>query len=290
VDYKRTPEWWQKQIDKSSEDLTREFGGTAPHWRRARRNYDSGDKPTIVRKGIAVFDLHHPIHDKKLWANILRFTEDFDPDIFVFGGDNMNLDVISHWIGNKRRKVEGQRLKKDYERFNNEVMDPLDDILRDDVERHFLLGNHEAWVEQYIDEHPEVEGFFEVRENVHLDGWSTYDYGQVAKLGKLWVTHGTYINIHNALKTAQVYGRNVMYGHGHTAQSHTVTTPLDVESHMAVQVPCVCNTNPEYRKNQPNGWLNGLAAFYIQADGTFNLYTIVASDGGFTAPTGVHYE
>ena len=223
MDYKRTPRWWDEHGHKSGEQLARENGGDSANWRRGKRTYGTNNEPKVtqIRKGVCVYDLHHPYHNKRLWTNILRFCEDFEPDAFVFGGDNLDLEVVSHWVGNRRRKVEGKRLKKDYLRFNNEVLSPLDDILSDDAERIFLLGNHEDWVEQYIDEHPEVEGFFEVRNNLDIGKWDVYEYGEVAKIGKLHFIHGTYITIHNAMKTAQVYGRNIVYGHGHCFDKDT---------------------------------------------------------------------
>lgn len=243
-----------------------------------------------MRVGIAVFDLHHPHHVKKLWKNILRFTEDIKPDIWVFGGDNEDLEVVSHWVGNKRRRVEGKRLKKDYDDFNRDILDPLEAILPAEAERVFMLGNHEDWVEQYIDEHPEMEGFAEIRNNLHVDNWQVFDYGNVYTNGKLNFMHGTYINIHNAYKTVQVYGKNIVYGHGHTFQAHTMTTPIGVESHMAMQVPCACDMNPHYALNRPNAWLNGFAVFYLQPDGSFNLFPVIATDSAFIAPNGKLYK
>ncbi|MBW2595145.1 MAG: hypothetical protein JRC93_04085 [Deltaproteobacteria bacterium] len=293
---------WKKYAPLSGEELGRRLGIDGANARRMIRKakkdpeligldwFGGRPEPITLRKGIAVFDLHHPHHHSKLWHNILAFTDAFEPDVFVFGGDNQDLEVISHWVGNKRRRVEGQRLKRDYTRFTKDVLAPIDDILGDDTERIYLLGNHEDWVEQYIDEHPEVEGFFEIRNNLPLDNWAVYDYGEVAKVGKLYFTHGTYINIHNAYKTAQVYARNVAYGHGHTYQAHTLTAPLDVESHTATQLPCACKINPHYRRNHPNAWVNGFGVFYVQPNGNFSLYPVIAVDGSFTAPDGTFYE
>jgi hypothetical protein len=82
----------------------------------------------------------------------------------------------------------------------------------------------------------------------------------------------------------------MVYGHGHTYQAHTNITPIDSEAHTAVQIPCACDLNPHYRINKPNAWLNGFAVFYVQPDGSFNLYPVISIGGEFTAPTGVRYE
>lgn len=293
--------FWEDNCEKHGDQLVREYGGYGGSWRRriakAKQDYPDlnwRNKPVSkvekVRKGICVFDLHHPVHDKKLWANILQFTQDFDPDLFVFGGDNQDLEVISHWVGNKRRRIEGKRLYRDYEKFNSQVLDPLDTILREDTEKVYLFGNHENWVEQYIDEHPEVEGFFEIENNLNLDNWSIVEYGNSYNAGKLHFIHGEYCNLHNAYRTVQVYGRNVIYGHGHTYQAHTITAPLDVQSHTAIQIPCACSLNPHYMKNKPNAWVNGFGVFYIHPNGNFNMFPIIATDGAFIAPNGTFYE
>lgn len=296
-------EWWNEHCHLSGEMLGKELGIDGGSARRlirdAKRGYPTLPwygvvlPPTLTGKtlfGIAVFDLHHPQHDKKLWANILKYVADTDPDIFVFGGDNMDMLTVSHWVGNKRLIVEGRRIKRDYADFNADILDPLDAVLREDVQRVFHLGNHEEWLNMYVEEHPEMQGMIELEDHLHLNGWKVYQYGEVSKYGHLYCTHGTYINIHNAYKTAQVYGRSMMYGHVHTLQCHTLTTPLDALPYAATSIPCGCDLNPSYRKNQPNAWTSGLAAFYVRPDGQYNLFPIVAIDGIFTAPDGTTYE
>jgi len=296
-------EYWASLASLSGEEVGRRLGIDGGSARRkirdAKREYPKLDwyggvlAPAITtaktRMGIGYWDMHHPKHDKKLWSNVLRYVADTDPDIFVFGGDNEDLEVVSHWVKDKRKIVEGKRLKRDYLDFNRDVLDPLDSILRENVERVFHLGNHEDWVSQYLDVHPEMEGMIEFEEYLHLDGWNVLPYGHTAKFGHLYSTHGTYINIHNAYKTAQVYGRSIMYGHGHTLQVHTLVTPLDSLPYAATQIPCACELNPSYRLNQPNAWVTGFAVFYVQPNGNFNLFPVVAIDGCFTAPDGTYY-
>jgi len=242
-------------------------------------------------RGIGVFDFHHPFHHERLWDNILRFTADFKPDVWVWGGDNEEMRAVSHWLhdGNKRRQLEGVRLVEDYEDFNTDALDPLNKILPRNCRRVMLKGNHEFWLDRYLDEHPEQVGTIEMERYLHLDGYELYDYGLSAAVGKLHFIHGEYINLHNAYKTVTVYGRNIVYGHGHTFQAHTQTTPLDMESHTAMQVPCACVTNPENCKNRPNAWLNGFLVFYVDESGNFNTYPVIAVDGKFTAPNGKRY-
>jgi predicted phosphodiesterase len=247
---------------------------------------------TAIKKGVGVWDLHYPHHDKKLWRNVMRFLKDFEPDVFVFGGDNMNMDAVDHWKQEKgaKRPLENKRLKGEYKGFVTEVHNPLVAVLKPECRKIWHKGNHEDWVERYIDAHPEVEGLLEIEENIPLSDWEVYDYGLTAKIGKLLTHHGEYCNKYSAAKTVEVYGRNILYGHGHTYQVYTKTTPISTESHTATEVPCACRLNPAYMQNRPNAWVNGFAVFYVLPNGNFNVYTVVAVNGRFVAPNGKVYE
>lgn len=288
-------EFWENNFQHNGEQLARMYGGWGSSWRkritRAKKNFPNVfPKETVeVKKGICIYDLHYPKHNKELWANILDHIDDLKPDVFVFGGDNLDMEVVSHWTKGKHRRIEGTRLKEDYDGFVRDILEPLEKVLPKDCRKIFLEGNHEVWVERYIDEHPEVEGFFEVRNNLPLQDWEWYDYGDHAIVGKLYFIHGVFVNQHNAMKTVQTFGRNIIYGHGHTLQAFVSTTPLDTQSHMAMQIPCSCEMNPHYRKNMPNGWLNGFGEFFVLPDGSFNMLPVIATDDKFVAPNGKLY-
>jgi hypothetical protein len=78
-----------------------------------------------------------------------------------------------------------------------------------------------------------------------------------------------------------VFNRSVIFGNGHTLQSYTHITPIDTEAHVAIEVPCACEMNPEYMRNRSSHWLNGFGVFYIQENGLFNFYPVVAIKGHF---------
>lgn len=236
-----------------------------------------------MQKGIAVYDLHWPSHNRTLWYNILDFIKEEQPDVFILGGDNLNFDAVDHWKMEKgqKRPLEGKRLLKEYNGFNQTILQELEEILPKHCRKIFLFGNHEDWVERYIDKHPEVEGMLEVRNNLPLKEWETYEYGEAAKTGKLLWIHGEVTSKHSASKTADIYGKNVAFGHGHTQQTFTNTTPYNQESHMACELPCACDLNPDYVKNKSKRWVNGFGVFYLADNGNFNLYPIIAPKGHF---------
>ena len=236
-----------------------------------------------IKTGICVYDLHHPFHQKTLWENILKITADLKPDYFIFGGDNLDMDSVNHWdIENgNRRGMEGKRLKKNYDDFNEQILDPLIKLLPDSTRKIFMLGNHCQWLEQYIDKIPELEGFAEIERNLNLKDWKIIPYRQTIKIGKIYFHHGEYTSKYHAAKMVDVYERNIVYGHLHTAQSFTKVTPVDGEAHCAISIPCACDMNPRYMKDKPSAWVNGFGIFYIHPDNNFNIYTVISTKGHF---------
>jgi hypothetical protein len=236
-----------------------------------------------TKTGICVFDLHSPHHHKVLWKNILKITKRLKPDYFVLGGDNMNMDAVDHWLQDKgdRRHLEGKRLKQEYTDFQTKILDRVEKRLPSHCRKIFMLGNHEEWLEKYIDRMPELEGFAEIPKNLKLDNWEIYEYGKTAKIGKLYFHHGQYTVKYAAAKTVDTFNRNIVFGHGHTYQVHTHISPIDDEAHIAVEMPCACEMNPDYMRNRPNTWVNGFGIFYMQDNGNFNLYPVVAIRGHF---------
>ncbi len=216
------------------------------------------------------------------------------PDVFIFGGDNMNFDAVDHWLHEKGmvRQLEGKRILAEYEGFKKEILNPLEEILPHTCRKIWLNGNHEDWVQLAIDKNPQGEGYWEIEHNLHLTekGWEVYEYGKYAKVGKIVFIHGQYTNQYHAKKTVDVFERNVVYGHTHTFQAYTKITPVDNEPHSAISIPVACELNPDYARNRPNAWVNGFLVFYIYSKGYFNLYPVISIDGEFVSPDGKFYR
>lgn len=236
--------------------------------------------------GIAVYDLHHPHHHKKLWWNIQRLSEDLKPERFILGGDNMNFDSFNHWKNDKKnlRHLEGRRIKKEYTDFKIDILDAIELVLPENCIKHYFYGNHEDWVEDEIDKNPLAEGYWEIEENLKLKerSWKVMPYKKVLQLGHLRFTHGTYFNQYHAAKHVTNYETSIVYGHTHGLQVFTKITPIKNLPHAAWNIPCCCSLNPEYRKDQPNAWVNGFAIFYIhRKTGNYQIFPIVSINGSF---------
>lgn len=234
--------------------------------------------------GVCVYDMHFPNHNKKLWENILRVVGDIKPDFFVFGGDNLDMDAVNHWEIDKgnRRGMEGKRLRKTYDDYNEQILDQL--VLPDTCRKIWMYGNHSEWLEQYIDQRPELEGFCEIERNLHLKDWEIYRYEKEpnqVKIGKLTFIHGIYTNQYHASKTVNIFECNVVNGHNHDFQVAVKITPSTNEAHVCYSMPCACDLKPDYMKGKPSGWVNGFGIFYVQLNGNFNMYPVISSKDHF---------
>lgn len=242
-----------------------------------------------IKTGIIVTDLHHPNHDKVLWGNILKVVGQLKPDFFIFGGDNMDMVSVSHWLHDKgdRRHLEGKRLRLEYDDFQSEILDKLK--LPDYCRKIFMLGNHEQWLEKYIDKIPELEGFAEIEKCLKLEDWEIIPYRQLAKVGKIYFHHGEYTTTHHAKKMVETFEHNIVYGHIHSYQVYTKITQINCEAHSAISMPCACDMNPDYNRDRPSAWVNGFGVFYIQPNGNFNIYPVISSKGHFVFVNGKFY-
>lgn len=207
------------------------------------------------------------------------------PKIIVIGGDFLEMGALSHWMLNKSKLMEGRRYSKDITLANYE----LDDLMNrcPDSEFHYLLGNHEDWLEQYLERHPEMEGEEDGIGGIHLArdlkikerGINLVALNDVLSIGKMHYIHGWYHNMYHAKKTLQRMGDNVMYGHMHTEQVETMRLRAKNVAYKAMAVGCLCDLNPYYKRNRPSDWIHGMGFVEYRENGTFSAYHINIIDG-----------
>ncbi len=254
-----------------------------------------------MKRLVALFDAHWPysinayyLHGKL--SPVFQFLADFQPHIVIDGGDQLDLDCISHWNRGKPRLIESKRLLTDYETYNALLTER--DRLLQCVEQHVMLeGNHERWVRDLIDEEPnELEGFIEIPQALHLKarGYTWVEQRQPVHFGKLYLMHGDYkdryVPIFHARAIAQLYHRNIVYGHFHSEQSYIDVTPLDAHPVKAQSVGTLGCTNPMWRKNEANAWSNSFYVAYLMDDGNYNGFVVNIVDGRFIFDGQVYSE
>lgn len=232
-----------------------------------------------IKKGIAAWDIHYPYHDDRCMKILLDFTNYYKPDVFILGGDQLDMDMISSFNKHKPLKVEGKRLKKHYNGFEKTVLKPINDCLSNNCKKYFIIGNHERRVQWYVEEYPQMEGYAEIENNLDLSGWEIVPFNQSVGIGDMRFIHGHYCNKYHTQKTLGVYDENIYYGHVHSAQSFSKTTPIKNEPKEARCIGCLCNKNPEYKVDMPNSWVNEFMFFEWLDDGRFFPHIARIIDG-----------
>lgn len=241
---------------------------------------------------IAVYDLHWPYVDWPTWNIVTQVAAEYRDVLggFIFGGDQLNLDYISHHNKGKRLNQENGRIKRDVLEFDRRILSPLESkCLPKGIEKIWLTGNHEHWVTQYIEENPEVEGCIEPETLLRLNerGWRVLACGERYKVGKLSFIHGETLTgkgnqacTYHAKKAVEMYCGSVVYGHTHAPQMYTKVLPYDEKEKWAGWCsPIAGRTNASYLRNAPTAWLNGFMLVEIHPNGCFNVWPVIVSKG-----------
>lgn len=249
-----------------------------------------------TKKFLAMFDTHYgrhrerpgsrplPIHNQAQIDAVLAFASDFKPDTFILGGDIVDCGPISHWNARKKLSMEGLRLKDDFEDCRRNLMHPLERLLPSKTKKVFIHGNHENWIDQFVEEHSGLAGMVSVESELGLDesAWTVVQQGDHFELGKMLIMHGDTLGAgeYVAKKAVIDYETSVRFGHVHTHQVYTKTSRADAsEIKTGIAVPCLCTRRPGYGKGAPNRWIQGFLWGYINDDGTFNDYvTVIVKD------------
>ena len=234
----------------------------------------------MIEKTIILPDVH--LTDEGYaspYALAKKLIKDVQPDEIIILGDFMDCTSLSHWIENKRKLLEGRRYKKEYQLANKE----LDFLQKNSKKVTYLEGNHEYWVAMYLEKSPHLDDILNLPQVLRLKErkieW--YPMNTLYKKGKIYFTHGCYINKYHAQKMMQIYGCCICYGHTHNAQTTMMNMKM-IEPIMSYGLGCLCNHSPHYMRNRPANWLCQVG--YMESDrktGNFNLTPINITDDQF---------
>ena len=242
-------------------------------------------------KAVALFDIHaktrptdlakcgwKPDVSDALWT-ALNFCDDFKPDITILGGDVVDLPEISRFTERKKITRERLRLNHTFE-LTNQILDRVDKLTQEEVV--YEKGNHEGWLDSWIDENPALEGLISLEQNLCLKerGYQVIPENKAYKLGHARFIHGWYFTLHHCKKTVNEMGDNVFYGHTHDVQVHTKAN-YEQKPIMGQSMGCLCDLDPTWRKGRPNRWVHGFGIFYFSSDGAFTPYNPIIINGKF---------
>lgn len=233
----------------------------------------------LVGRGITAFDIHYPIQDRASINVLVRAIKIIKPDSFIFGGDQLNLDCISHHNKGKVKLLENRRIGKDFKGFQKDIMDRIEKALPKNSKKYFMIGNHEYWIDRLIEDNPQLEGLMEVENNLNLSSYKIIPFNEILSIGEMTFIHGIYTNKYHAEHHLRIYQKMLFYGHLHTNQVYTSVAPTTNLPKQAVGVGCLCNRNADYMRNKPNDWLHQFLIWYMFDDGTFVYQTPIIING-----------
>lgn len=250
----------------------------------------------IIRKVLAISDLHVPYHDPRSLDAVLQYADDEAPwnDVIIMG-DLMDLDFISSFSQDKLRLLTGKTFKNHYKK-GNEVLDDIEVACRAD-RYHYLQGNHEQRVTRMLNYRPTLEGYVEPEIALDLEsrGFQWYpvvDTGHHLTIGEAHFIHGQYTYMHHAKKHVSMYGTNVFYGHTHDVQGYSWERLGDNSTIVAQSLGCLCDYNvvPQSTPGAPKRWQQAFGVFYFQANGYFTYYVPRIFHHKFVGLNGRLYE
>lgn len=183
----------------------------------------------IVKRAVVIPDQHFPLHDDKAVDVVLEAIKLVKPDIFINLGDVGEWETVSAWRykGKKLPPLEYQLplIDKEIQQVNAGI-DLFDDVL-DKVgckKRYICAGNHDEWLDAFVDKYPYMGDYtFKKACRWKERGYKYFRYNQPLKIGKLTFIHGAYATTYHAKKHLESYGENIIYGHTHDVQRHTLT-------------------------------------------------------------------
>jgi len=212
---------------------------------------------------------------------MLSVIKALKPNGIVNLGDTTDMESLSYFDMDKRRKMEGRRYQKDIQSLNH-LLDEQEKVISHKTEKIYFIGNHEQRVENYLDNHPESEGMMNFEADVFLGrrGYEIIGFNQPKKLGKALFMHGFDATMYHAAKMSRTFDRTIYYGHVHDVQTHSFKSPINArEIRVAESLGCLCDLNPSWLLGKPNRWVHAFGLFWLKDNGEFQMDRKIVING-----------
>lgn len=225
-----------------------------------------------MKRAIVIPDQHFPIHDQKAVEVTLKAIKIVKPDIFINLGDVGEWDSVSAW---KYKKIKQPPLEYQLPLIDEEIekvnkgIDCFDKVLKEIKckQKYICAGNHDMWLDYFVMKYPYMKDYT-FRKACKWDerGYKYIPYNKPLRIGKVNFIHGVYATIYHAKKHLEAYGSNIVYGHTHDIQRHTISK-LDSGTIGAWSMGCLKDMSAE--KNQ---WLRGALTNWNHSFGIVDFY------------------
>ena len=175
-------------------------------------------------------DKHFPLHDKKAISVVCKAIKSIKPDGYIDLGDSGEWASASHWQWKRKNKPPLEYYLPEIIQEIEEVnkgMDLIDEALdkANVKEKHFITGNHDQWLEYFVDEYPYLDQYG-LNKALKLEdrGYEVQPLGKLLEIGDMSYYHGhNYSGMNHASNHCRQYKQNIMYGHHHDVQQSSIT-------------------------------------------------------------------
>jgi len=223
--------------------------------------------------------------DARAESCILQAIEVVKPNIGIHIGDAGEWNSVSHWRWSRQRRPPLQyvldELQEEAE-YVNAGMDRIDTAFdhAGTTERELIMGNHELWVDNLIEENHHLRKDWAPENLLGLRkrGWKRHKYGKYVPFGKLSLYHGGhYTGVNHTRSHTQNLSASVMYGHTHDAQKAMIQKLGGW--HGAWSIGCACTMNKPFLRGRPTNWSHNFAVVHLEKNGLFHVEVPDIVDG-----------
>jgi predicted phosphodiesterase len=238
-------------------------------------------KKSHVERILLFSDTHFSSKDgvHPVWEMFKNFAEGFKPDRTIDLGDIASWGVISRFNKSKFRHLEGRRIREELD-FINERLDEVENFSPNHV---LLEGNHDVWLEEYIDQHPELEGMLEYEHTLMEGRKSTFIplQEQPYWVDQIAFLHGWFSGKNAPKRHLETIDSNLFHGHVHKP-SVEYKVSMSRGLIQAWSIPCLTTTRPEYNRAKPTDHVQGFMILYRDPENNqISPYPVLVQNGYF---------
>lgn len=219
-------------------------------------------------------DIHGQWVDKLAWQTVLRFLSAEKVDHIIQVGDWFDPTSVSHHEKGRLRFLKG----RDLEREAAVVIQQQRDLVHQvgtKVPIDWLMGNHELWLEQWLQSHPELGNLVSFdslfgQSPVTVSRFDSYPDKSVS-YGAFHVTHGCYTGASSLQKHLYAFGKPLFFGHTHAMGQFSHRWAATGKSTVSYNVGFLARYDLHYLKSPPSNWQQGVCV--VEVDEKSGLFT-----------------
>ena len=241
----------------------------------------------VTKRAIVTPDKHFPLHDEKAINVVCKAIELVKPNIYIDLGDTGEWEHFSthYWKGRCAKPMEDLIPLLNFDvKSVNAGMDWIDESL-DKVnckERYITEGNHDNWCNMAVEKYPYIPQYkFANAVGLKDRGYTYYPFGKHLKIGKLYFYHGhQFGGQYHAANHLRKMGCNIMYGHWHDLQQHSMTHMDGPKS--AWSIGCLKDMSPSannWLEHRNINWSHAFAIVDFYQKGMFTVHVIQIING-----------